>query len=446
MEIYLVGGAVRDQLLGRIPRERDWVVVGASPEAMTELGYRPVGRDFPVFLHPQTAEEYALARTERKTAPGYRGFVIHAAPEVTLEQDLLRRDLTINAMAQDQQGRLIDPFDGQSDLEQRLLRHVSPAFAEDPVRVLRVARFAARLADDGFRVAPETMQLMRQMVESGEVDALVPERVWQETERALGEARPSRFIEVLRECGALQRIFPELDRLFGVPQPARWHPEIDTGLHMLLVLDQAARLSKSTAVRFAALVHDLGKGTTPAHLLPAHHGHGERGARIIAELARRLRIPKEHTDLAMLVSRYHGLAHRAAELRAGTMMSLLEHLDAFRRPQRLEQFLVACEADLRGRTGFEQRAYPQAEILRAALAAANAVPVDSSPGLSGEQIGRKLREDRIQAIAAARPAPRSAEHSPEQKSGHGAEHRAVPDPESAASRSSAADSDPQPKT
>jgi len=409
MEIYLVGGAVRDRLLGHEPRERDWVVVGASPEAMTERGYRPVGRDFPVFLHPETGEEYALARTERKTSPGYRGFVIHAAPDVTLEEDLQRRDLTINAIAQDQQGALIDPFGGRSDLEQRVLRHVSAAFNEDPVRVLRVARFAARFADEGFQVAPETMALMRQMVESGEVDALVPERVWQETERALGESRPSVYIEVLRECGALQRIFPELDRLFGVPQPPRWHPEVDTGLHMLLVLDQAAQLSESIAVRFAALVHDLGKGTTPPHLLPAHHDHGERGAKIIEQLASRLRIPNECRDLAVLVSRYHCLAHRAAELRADTILKLLEHLDAFRRPQRFEAFLVACEADLRGRTGFEHRAYPQATLLRAACDAGAAVEVDRSPGLSGEEIGRRLRQTRLQAVTAARAALKQSE-------------------------------------
>ncbi|MGB5250847.1 MAG: multifunctional CCA addition/repair protein [Gammaproteobacteria bacterium] len=409
MEIYLVGGAVRDRLLGHEPRERDWVVVGASPEAMTEQGYRPVGRDFPVFLHPETGEEYALARTERKTSPGYRGFVIHAAPDVTLEEDLQRRDLTINAIAQDQQGQLIDPFGGRADLERRLLRHVSAAFNEDPVRVLRVARFAARFAGEGFRVAPETMALMRQMVESGEVDALVPERVWQETERALGECRPSVYIEVLRECGALQRIFPELDRLFGVPQPPRWHPEVDTGLHMLLVLDQAAQLSESIAVRFAALVHDLGKGTTPQHLLPAHHGHGERGAKIIGQLARRLRIPNECRDLALLVSRYHCLAHRAAELRADTILKLLERLDAFRRPQRFEAFLIACEADLRGRTGFEHRAYPQATLLRAACDAASAVEVDRSPGLSGEDIGRRLRQGRLQAVTASRAALKQSE-------------------------------------
>ncbi len=412
MEIFLVGGAVRDGLLGREPRERDWVVVGGSPEAMTELGYRPVGRDFPVFLHPESGEEYALARTERKTAPGYRGFVVHASPEVTLEDDLRRRDLTINAMARDADHRLIDPYGGRADLEHRLLRHVSPAFAEDPVRILRVARFAARLGGDGFTVAPETMDLMREMVAAGEVDALVPERVWQETERALGEALPAAFFTTLRECGALARIFPEIDRLFGVPQPARWHPEIDTGVHTLMVLEQAARLSASNEVRFAALVHDLGKGTTPARLLPAHHGHGERGAELIREMAERLRIPNACRDLAMLVSRYHGPAHRAAELRPGTLLDLLHALDAFRRPERFEQFLIACEADMRGRTGFEERPYPQAGLLRDAFQAAAAVQPPAGPGMSGEEIGRRLREDRLQAIAARRRQTREAPVQP----------------------------------
>jgi len=402
MEIFLVGGAVRDELLGREPRERDWVVVGASAETMTGLGYRRVGRDFPVFLHPDTNEEYALARTERKTAPGYRGFVVHAAPEVTLEEDLRRRDLTINAMARDADGQVIDPYGGRADLDQRLLRHVSPAFAEDPVRILRVARFAARLAGDGFQVAPETLALMREMVAAGEVDALVPERVWQETDRALGEAQPSAFFMVLRECGALARVFPEIDRLFGVPQPERWHPEIDTGVHTLMVLEQAARLSPDKAIRFAALVHDLGKATTPARLLPAHHGHGERGERIIRELAERLRIPTAYRDLAMLASRYHCLAHRAAELRAGTVLDLLQRLDAFRRPERFAAFLTICEADMRGRTGFEQRPYPQARMLRDALNAAAAVQPTTGTDLSGEEIGRRLREDRLQAIAAQR--------------------------------------------
>jgi tRNA nucleotidyltransferase (CCA-adding enzyme) len=412
MEIFLVGGAVRDELLGREPREKDWVVVGASPEAMTDLGYRPVGRDFPVFLHPESGEEYALARTERKTAPGYRGFQVHASPDVTLEEDLRRRDLTINAMARHPDGHLIDPYGGRDDLERRLLRHVSPAFAEDPVRILRVARFAARLGDEGFSVAPETMALMREMVAAGEVDALVPERVWQETERALGERRPSAFFATLRECGALARIFPEIDRLFGVPQPERWHPEIDTGVHTLMVLDQAAALTPDVEVRFAALVHDLGKGTTPARLLPAHHGHGERGAGLIRELAERLRVPNAFRDLAVLVSRYHGLAHRAGELRPGTVLDLLQALDAFRRPGRFEQFLIACEADMRGRTGFEARPYPEAGLLRDAFQAAAAVQPSPDPALSGEEIGRRLKEDRLQAIAARRRRTREAAGQP----------------------------------
>jgi len=400
MKIYLVGGAVRDDLLGRPARERDWVVVGATPEELEREGFRPVGRDFPVFLHPETREEYALARTERKTGRGYRGFAVHAAPDVTLEQDLARRDLTINAMARDKDGNLVDPYGGVDDLRDRILRHVSPAFPEDPVRVLRVARFAALLAGEGFRVADETMELMAGMVASGEVDALVPERVWQETCRALETDRPDVFITTLRACGALARIFPEIDRLFGIPQPARWHPEVDTGVHILLVMRAVAALTPSPRIRFAALVHDLGKGLTPEEILPSHRGHEERGAKLVVELAARLKIPNDFRDLGALAARYHGLCHRALELRPGTVLQLLERLDAFRRPGRFGEFLVACQADMRGRKGLAEVAYPQADLLRAALDAAQAVTPPDADGLSGEEVGRLLRERRLQAISA----------------------------------------------
>ncbi len=405
MEVYLVGGAVRDELLGLPVHERDWVVVGAGPAELIAQGFRPVGRDFPVFLHPQTNEEYALARTERKTAPGYRGFTVHAEPGVTLEQDLRRRDLTINAMARAADGTLIDPYGGRADLERRLLRHVSPAFAEDPVRILRIARFASRLAPLGFTVAPETLDLMRAMVAAGEVDALVPERVWAELQRALGEVRPGRFIEILRECGALARLFPEIDRLFGVPQPARYHPEIDTGVHVLMVVDMAARLSPDPQVRFAALTHDLGKGATPSEQWPSHHGHEERGVERVQALCRRYRIPNDYRDLAVLVARWHGHAHRIAQLRPATVLKLLEALDAFRRPQRMESFLLACEADARGRAGLEERPYPQAERLRAALRAAAAVEAAplAARGLRGPDIGRELFRQRVEAIRRSLP-------------------------------------------
>ncbi|KPK55889.1 MAG: multifunctional CCA addition/repair protein [Gammaproteobacteria bacterium] len=399
MEIYLVGGAVRDELLGLPVGERDWVVVGATPEEMTTAGFRPVGRDFPVFLHPDTGEEYALARTERKTGRGYRGFQVHASPDVTLEQDLARRDLTVNALARDTSGHLIDPYNGARDLTDRILRHVSPAFVEDPVRVLRVARFAARFREEGFRVAPETMDLMREMVAAGEVDALVPERVWQETRRALETDRPDVFIETLRSCGALVRIYPEIDRLFGVPQPARWHPEIDTGVHLLMVMREAARLTSSSRVRFAALVHDLGKGATPTDRLPGHRGHEEKGAEMVAEMAARLRIPNEFRDLGILTARYHGLAHRALELRPGTVLRLLERADALRRPERFAEFLLACEADMRGRKGFSERPYPQASLLASCLTAAAEAPTPDPGGLSGEEVGRRLREARLKAIS-----------------------------------------------
>ncbi len=403
MEIYLVGGAVRDKLLGLEPQDRDWVVVGATPEALSAQGFKPVGKDFPVFLHPKTGEEYALARTERKSAPGYHGFTFHTAPEVTLEEDLKRRDLTINAMAMAPDGSLIDPFGGQEDLREGRLRHVSPAFAEDPVRILRVARYAARYGQWGFRVAHGTNALMRKMVECGEVDALVPERVWQELERALGEAMPSRFFEVLRGCGALGRILPELERLFGVPQPKHHHPEEDTGVHTLMVLEQAARLTPDARVRFAALVHDLGKGTTPPSEWPSHHAHEHRGVELVRGLCERLRVPTDYRELALTVTRHHGVYHRAEELRPSTLLKTLEAVDAFRRPERLEQFLLACEADSRGRTGFEQAHFPQPGIFRAAYHAAVQVTARElvESGLQGKAIGEALHRRRIEAIAQA---------------------------------------------
>ena len=398
MQIYLVGGAVRDKLLGLPVSERDYVVVGATPADMARLGFQPVGKDFPVFLHPETHAEYALARTERKTGPGYHGFAFYSASDVTLQDDLQRRDLTVNALAEDTDGKLIDPYGGQRDLEARLLRHVSPAFPEDPLRVLRVARFAARFAPLGFKIAPETLTLMRQMVASGEVDALVAERVWQETAKALATERPAVFFEVLRECGALARVFPELDRLFGVPQPEKHHPEIDTGVHVMMVLEQAARLSSDPVVRFAALVHDLGKGSTPKDMLPHHYGHEERSVKLVTALCERLRVPREHRELAVLAARFHGLVHRAAELRPETLLRLLKDCDAFRRPQRFAQLLLACEADARGRRGLQDRPYPQAALLERVLAAANAVPLPDTAGRSGEEIGAQLQQARLLAI------------------------------------------------
>ena len=402
MQIYLVGGAVRDSLLNYPFSERDWVVVGATPQEMLDLGYQPVGRDFPVFLHPQSKEEYALARTERKTAPGYTGFEFQASPDVTLEQDLQRRDLTINAMAQDNDGRLIDPYGGQADVENRLLRHVSPAFCEDPVRILRVARFAARYHHLGFQVADETLQLMRTMVSRGEVDALVAERVWQEMHKALRERHPEIFIQVLRDCGALQRIMAEIDCLFGIPQPATYHPEIDTGVHTLMVLEQAARLSVDPRVRFAALTHDLGKCLTPADKLPSHHGHEEAGVKVINKLCERLRVPNEFRDLAVLTSRFHLHAHRAFELRDTTLLKTLEQLDGLRKPQRFEQFLLACIADIRGRKGSENCDYHQADYLRAAMQAIS--NIDMQPlkdrQLSGKDMAEAIRQERLKSLRA----------------------------------------------
>jgi tRNA nucleotidyltransferase (CCA-adding enzyme) len=404
VKVYLVGGAVRDRLLGQPVKERDFVVVGATPQDLLSQGFLQVGREFPVFLHPQTREEYALARMERKTAPGYRGFVVHADPDVTLEEDLRRRDLTINALAEDERGNIIDYYGGGADLERRLLRHVSDAFVEDPVRILRVARFAARYADLGFAVADETMALMRTMVERGEADALVPERVWQELAKALGEPRPSRFFEVLRACSALSRLFPELDRLFGVPQPPQWHPEIDTGVHTLMVVDMAARLSQGLEVRFAALTHDLGKGTTPREILPSHRGHEARSVVLLDALCERLKVPRRCCALARVVARYHGLVHKVTELTPKTILDLLEGMDAFRRPERFAQALTACEADYRGRTGYQEREYPQAQHLRRVLRAVSAVDVGAIAAGAAQPtlIQQAIRKARIQAIRQAR--------------------------------------------
>ena len=401
MEIYLVGGAVRDELLQEPVSDRDWVVVGADTEQMLAAGYKQVGKDFPVFLHPHTRDEYALARTERKTAAGYTGFEVQADPGVTLQDDLLRRDLTINAIAKDHNGRYIDPFNGRQDIAQRQLRHVSLAFSEDPVRILRTARFAARLHARGFRVADETMQLMREMVSAGEADALVAERVWQEMQRALSGKNPQIFFQVLRDCGALAVILPEVDRLFGVPQKPQWHPEIDTGVHTMMVLQQAELASEAPEVRFAALCHDLGKGTTPSDILPSHHGHEERGAKLVEVLCERLRVPRNYRDLARLSARYHTHCHRVQELRASTVLKTLQALDAVRRPQRFEQFLQSCEADARGRTGFEHQPYPQADIFRSLLQAVNTVDtaaIAQRARENGADIGQMIQQARIAAI------------------------------------------------
>jgi tRNA nucleotidyltransferase (CCA-adding enzyme) len=402
MKVYLVGGAVRDELLGRPVHERDWVVVGGTAEALVRDGYLPVGKDFPVFLHPQTHEEYALARRERKVAPGYRGFVTEFDPDVGLEDDLRRRDLTINAMARSPEGELIDPYGGRTDIESRVLRHVSEAFTEDPVRILRVARFAARYAPLGFHVADETRRLMAQMVRNGEVTSLVPERVWQETRKALEEDQPQVFFEVLRETGALRAIFPEIDALWGVPQPEKWHPEIDTGIHTMMALAMAARLSKEPTMRFATLVHDLGKAATPKGKLPSHPGHEAHSVELIQALSERLRIPNEFKDLAIIVAREHGNVHRAHELRPATILDLLERADAFRRPDRFELALLACEADARGRKGLENRAYDAPERLRMALEVTRAIVpgTEQTTKLNGSQIGEWVRKHRIAAIAA----------------------------------------------
>lgn len=404
MEIYLVGGCVRDKLLGLETKDRDWVVVGATAEELLNLDYKQVGKDFPVFLHPKTSEEYALARTERKTSAGYSGFSFHAAADVTLEEDLIRRDLTINAIAEANDGDLIDPFNGRADIKAKILRHVSPAFMEDPVRILRLARFAARFAELGFTIANETLQLMIEMVNNGEVDALVPERVWQETMRALGEKTPTRYFEVLRECGALKILFPEIDRLWGVPQPEKHHPEIDTGVHTMMVLTQAAKLSDDPKVRFAALVHDLGKGTTPKNQWPKHIDHESRGVPLVEVLCDHYRIPNDFRELGIIVSKYHLHFHRAAELKDSTFLKTLDSLDAFRRPERFELFLLACEADSRGRTGFEDKHFDQPAIYRNAFSAAKAIAAKElvAQGLKGREIKEELARLRIKAIKNSR--------------------------------------------
>ncbi|MCO7555956.1 multifunctional CCA addition/repair protein [Metapseudomonas otitidis] len=410
MQIYKVGGAVRDRLLGRPVTENDWVVVGASAEQMLALGYKPVGADFPVFLHPDTGDEYALARTERKSGRGYGGFTFYASPDVTLEDDLIRRDLTVNAIAEDADGRLVDPYGGQRDLEQRILRHVSPAFAEDPLRVLRVARFAARYAPLGFRVAEETLGLMGEIAASGELDALTAERTWKEVSRALMEPRPDVFIEVLHACGALKAWMPELDALFGVPQPPAHHPEVDTGLHVLAVLRQCAEHQQPLTVRWACLLHDLGKGLTPPEEWPRHLQHEQRGLAPIKAVNERCKAPRDCQELALLVCEYHTHAHRALELRPGTLATLMQAFDVYRRPQRFDEFIAACEMDARGRTGLEDRDYSQAAYLRGAATAARAVGVKElmAKGLSGAALGEALSRERIAALAAYRSAHQPA--------------------------------------
>ncbi|HPL78368.1 MAG TPA: multifunctional CCA addition/repair protein [Burkholderiaceae bacterium] len=415
MQIYRVGGSVRDELLGLPVKDRDWVVVGATPEQMSTLGYLPVGKDFPVFLHPQTREEYALARTERKTARGYKGFAIHTSPEVTLEEDLARRDLTINSIAvydhsalgtgqNKQENDLVDPYGGQRDLQARVLRHVTDAFREDPVRILRVARFAARFSD--FRVAPETLQLMREMVQHGEADHLVAERVWQELARGLMEATPSRMFDVLIECGALKVLLPEVDRLWGVPQRPDYHPEIDTGVHLLMVLDMSARLHAPLTVRLACLMHDLGKGTTPADMLPRHIGHEERSVKLLKGVCERLRIPVDCKELAEVVAREHGNIHRSGDFSAAALVRLLERCDALRKPARFGEILLACECDARGRLGFEDQPYPQRARLAGALAAAQSVATADiaqqamAEGLSGPKVGERIQAARTVAVSA----------------------------------------------
>lgn len=401
MKKYLVGGAVRDGLLALPVHEKDWVVVGATPQELLAEGYQQVGKDFPVFLHPRTREEYALARTERKSGQGYTGFTVHAAKDVTLEQDLMRRDLTINAIAQDENGQFVDPYHGREDINQRLLRHVSDAFGEDPLRVLRVARFAARFAHLNFRIASETLALMRQMTEDGELPSISPERVWKETEKALMTRNPQVYFQVLRDCGALAALFPEIDRLFGIPAPAKWHPEIDTGIHTLMTLAVSAQLSPDTAVRFATLCHDLGKGLTPRHLWPHHHGHGPAGVPLVDALCARLRTPNHVRDLAKIVAEYHDLIHTVDRLTPKTLMKLFTAIDVWRKPERLEQMIITSEADARGRTGFENAPYPQGDYLREAYRVAASITnrevIDA--GYAGAAIGEEIRLRRLKALA-----------------------------------------------
>ncbi|MDY4324967.1 multifunctional CCA addition/repair protein [Pectobacterium brasiliense] len=401
MKIYLVGGAVRDSLLGLPVTEKDWVVVGATPENLLEQGYQQVGKDFPVFLHPVSRDEYALARTERKSGKGYTGFVCHAAPDVTLEQDLLRRDLTINAIARTEQGDLIDPYHGRRDLENRVLRHVSDAFSEDPLRVLRVARFAARFAHLGFQIAEETMALMQKMAHEGELAYLTPERVWKETEKALGTSSPDVYFQVLRDCGALAVLFPEIDNLYGVPAPAKWHPEIDTGIHTMMTVAMAARLSPEIDVRFATLCHDLGKGLTPPELWPRHHGHGPAGIKLVEALCQRLRVPNPIRDLAKLVAEYHDLVHTVQVLQPKTLLKLFDAIDVWRKPQRLEQLALTSEADARGRAGFEETPYPQGDYLREAFRVASQVSSADvvADGFKGIDVRNELARRRIHALA-----------------------------------------------
>jgi tRNA nucleotidyltransferase (CCA-adding enzyme) len=400
LKLYLVGGAVRDKLLKLPFFEQDWVVVGSTPDEMLEKGFKQVGKDFPVFLHPETQEEYALARTERKTGTGYYGFQCDASKTVTLEEDLLRRDITINAIAETLEGELIDPFHGQRDLQDKLLRHVSPAFSEDPVRILRVARFAAKFAPLGFKVADETLALMQSMVQAGEVDTLVPERVWKEMVRALGEPEPAQFFWVLRACGALQRLWPSLDKLWGVPQPAKHHPEIDTGIHVMMALKVAVKLTTDKATRFAVICHDLGKGATPPKEWPSHKGHEEAGVPLIQAFCKRFRVPNEYRDLAIMVSRFHLHCHKTFELRSNTLLATLERLDAFRQPERFEKFLIACTADARGRLDRENTEYPQTNRMRQAYQAAKAVDVKPliAAGLQGKEFGMRLHQARVRAI------------------------------------------------
>lgn len=398
MQTYIVGGAVRDELLGYPIKDKDYVVVGSTPEQMVAAGFRPVGKDFPVFLHPKTHDEYALARTERKTAKGYKGFVVHASPEITLEQDLARRDLTVNAIAKNEVGEFVDPFHGIDDIKSKTLRHVSDAFVEDPVRILRIARFSARLAD--FNIAPETLSLMQQMVDAGEVDALVAERVWQELAKGLMEKKPARMFEVLRSCGALKRIIPELDNLWGVPQPPQHHPEVDTGVHVMMVLDYAAQQAFSLPVRFAALMHDLGKGTTPKEMLPRHIGHEERGVHLVKEVCKRLRVPNDCKELALMVAKFHGKLYQSLDMRPSTLLEFLIQLDAIRQPERFNGFLQACEADSRGRTGLENCPTPAADLMRKVLDAAFTIDAGAiaSKQSDVEKIKIAIFEARVEAI------------------------------------------------